>query len=76
MLAKRIFTHDSEGNVTNEETYDGVGALLSKKSSTYEYDSHRNWTKVTTNFLIRNGQPISDVMVTERTIAYFKKAGH
>ena len=76
VLVKRVFTHDSEGNVTNRENYDGEAALLNyKESYIYEYDSHRNWTKMTTNFLLRNGQPSSKVMVTERTIDYFQKDG-
>lgn len=70
---KSVFTHDGEDNVISQETYDVGGALLDKWSYTYEYDSYRNWTKVTTNFLMRNGSPSSEGIVTERTITYFKK---
>lgn len=69
----KVLAYDNEDNVISRETYNGDGELLDKWSYSYEYDSQRNWTKMKTDFLMRNGNPISERTVIERTITYFEK---
>ena len=73
LVGKEEYKYDAQGNITEMTLRDERGAIVSRESYSYEFDSVGNWTKMTTSLvLFENGQikrePIES---TYRTITYY-----
>lgn len=67
------FTYDDQGHVIGMTLKDGTGQILSRESYTYEFDSFRNWTRMTSALVIFEGGKLVNepFETTYRTISYY-----
>lgn len=70
-LARRyLYQLDDKGNAIERTGFDQKGALVSKTSYTYEFDSNGNWIKRTITPNIQSDKVRQPPSVQLRTITY------
>ena len=73
---REVYKYDEKGNISEMTLMGSDGAMVSKETYKYEYDSLGNWTKMTTSVaVVENGTiAFEPVEVTYRTISYYLDA--
>ncbi|HEV8366376.1 MAG TPA: tetratricopeptide repeat protein [Pyrinomonadaceae bacterium] len=72
-IGNQEYKYDSRGNITEMTMRDERGAVVSRESYSYEFDTVGNWIKMTTSLILfENGKVKREpVETTYRTISYY-----
>lgn len=73
LTGKEVYKYDDKGNITEMTLHGSDGAVLSKETYAYEFDTLGNWTKMTASVAVVEGGKVSfePSEVTYRAIAYY-----
>ena len=63
--------YDVYGNDIESRTLDSKGTLISRLTSTYEYDAKMNWVKRISKEVILEEKSLEEITITDRMITYY-----